>query len=93
MVLYKHAVIFQTLSLRTAYIEAKWSVPIRVVKTGQKIAYYFLIMMFLCKNLDNITRGPQRTVHNHKKRQFMTPLKLFSAQNTQMKHGTHNSVL
>ncbi len=28
--------------------------------------------MFLCKNLDNIINGPQRTVQNKKQRQFMT---------------------
>ncbi len=42
-------------------------------KTGQKIVYSKLC--FLCKNLDNIMCGTQRTVQKlTKQRQFMTPL-------------------
>ncbi len=32
-------------------------------------------MLFVCKKLDNIINGPQRTVKNEKQRQFKTPLK------------------
>ncbi len=46
------------------------------LNTGQKNSLLLLNYdVFWCKNLDNIISGPQRTVQNNKKRQFMNPLK------------------
>ncbi len=46
------------------------------VKTGQKIAY-FLLTVFLCKNIDNIISWPQRTVHDPFKCLFFLKEKIY----------------
>ncbi len=49
----------------------KQSVLMKGLKQDRK---WPIIVFFLCKNLDNIISGPQRTVQNNLKKQFMTPL-------------------